>query len=244
MKLSKLFVLVMSTAMLVACGGNTKESKETVNNSADAVTSAEAPVSTEAGVSVEATSSSSSTTTTTSSSSSSTGTQTAGTYAISFYNTMEGANNSTVAGKLKTYINEHSEANFVASAETDANGTVQIQEYDCTTRGKFRMLQLGSGSKTGTLTFTFSKTVKSIKIKCENFNRNWVNGQTGEPGSTEDTLSKLYVNADSNEIDLTATKGNPNKKEVTVDVNSTTLKLYTKTAGNARVFVEAITFNI
>ena len=235
MKLSKLFVLAVSSMMLVACGGNAKESKAAGNTSAEAPVSGEAAASAEVGTSAEATTSSSS----------STGTQTNGTYAISFYNTIEGANNSTVAGKIKTYINDHSEANFVTNAETDSNGTVQIQEYECTARGgKFRMLQIGSGSKTGELTLTFSKTIKSIKIKCENFNRNWVNGETGEPGSTEDTASKLYVNSDSNEIDLTATKGNPNKKEVTVDVNSTTVKLYNKAKGNARVFVEAITFNL
>ena len=54
-------------------------------------------------------------------------------------------------------------------------------------------------------------------------------------------ISLLYVNSNSNKIDLAATAGNPNRKVETVEINSKTLKLYNDDE-DQRVFVNSITF--
>ena len=250
MNFKKLLVLAGTVAMLAACG----ETKSTAP-----VTSKEAPIGesvhtptpySETPASSEATSTpapvstpaptSSTPAPTSATPSSSTGTQTADRYAVNYRDTMAGADKNKVGDTVKAYTNEETFDGFVTSVVNTDKTSCQVASVD-DVAGTFKVLQIGSSSSKGELTFTFSVNVKSVILSVENYNKNYVNGQTGEPGSSQDTTSKLYVNSDTNVIDLAATAGNPTKKDVSFDINSTTLKLYNKAEKN-RVFVNAITF--
>lgn len=254
MKMKNLFVLAAATLMLVACGEKptSKETpvsteapvSETVSSEAPAtsVADSKAPAPSAPTSAAPATSPTPATSATPSTSANpSTSTAQGQSYKIEFFNTMATCNNTTVGAKVKEYINGEISDGFVTNGETDKDGSVQVQQFDDIDRGQFRILQIGSGSKYGALTLTFSQTIKSVILDVENFNRRYTNAQTGEPGSSQDTKSLLYVNSNSNKIDLAATAGNPNRKVETVEINSKTLKLYNDDE-DQRVFVNSITF--
>ena len=223
MKLSKLFVLAVSSMMLIACGGNAKESKAAGNTSAEAPVSGEAPASAEVGTSSAAANSEPSP---------------LNTYTVNFYDTVAAANTNGLNDALKDFVNQNTTAGFVTAVENESS---QVASVDAIT--PFTCLQIGSSSKKGNVKFTFSKTVKSVVLNLESYNKTYINGETGEQGISYDTSSKLYVNSDDTVIDLKASDNTPTTKTETVTVNSTTLDLYVKASKN-RVFVKSITFNL
>ena len=249
MKIKKLLVLAGTAVMLMACGGNNSKtpatsSEPTVSSeatSSEAVTpSSDAPSSSAASSSQAASSStpaSSSAAPSSSAATSSSSTQQADRYEVNYRNTMQGADKSKVGERVQTYTNGETFDGFVTALTNE--GSCQVASVDDSVKGTFTTVQVGSSSGEGALTFTFSVTVKSVILSVENYNKSYENN--GTPGTSQDTSSKLYVNSDSNLIDLSATAGNPVTKVETVEINSKTLKLYNK-AGKNRVFVNAITF--
>ena len=248
MKIKKLLVLAGTAVMLMACGGNTKSTTPATSTEATTsteTTSSQATSTSSAPVSVASSSASSAAPASSSKSSAATSTATssastqADRYAVSYRDTMAGADKTKVADTVKAYTNGETFDGFVTTLVNE--GSNQVASVDDSVKGTFKVLQIGSSSGEGALTFTFSVNVKSVILSVENYNKSYVNGQTGEPGSSQDTTSKLYVNSDSNVIDLAATAGKPTVKTETVEINSKTLKIYNK-AGKNRVFVNAITF--
>lgn len=248
MKIKKLLVLAGTAVMLMACGGNAKSTTPATSTEATTsteTTSSEATSTSSAPVSVASSSASSAAPASSSKSSAATSTATssastqADRYAVSYRDTMAGADKTKVADTVKAYTNGETFDGFVTTLVNE--GSNQVASVDDSVKGTFKVLQIGSSSGEGALTFTFSVNVKSVILSVENYNKSYVNGKTGEPGSSQDTTSKLYVNSDSNVIDLAATAGNPTVKTETVEINSKTLKIYNK-AGKNRVFVNAITF--
>lgn len=163
--------------------------------------------------------------------------QQANSYKVGFRNTIAGTNGDAFNTKVKDFVNQTAGVTFVSAV---SNSHSQVASVD-DSKGKFTVLQVGSSNDAGKVEFTFSQAVKSIVLELENYNKDYIDSKTGQPGSSQDTASKLYVNDATTPIDLAATAGNPTKKTETVDINSTTLKLEVK-AGKNRVFVNAITF--
>ena len=249
MKIKKLLVLAGTAVMLMACGGNNSKTPATSSEpvvsseatSSEAVTpSSDAPASSAAASSQAASSStpaSSSAAPSSSAATSSSSTQQADRYEVNYRNTMQGADKTKVGERVQTYTNSETFDGFVTALTNE--GSCQVASVEDSVKGTFTTVQVGSSSGEGALTFTFSVTVKSVILSLENYNKSYENN--GTPGTSQDTSSKLYVNSDSNLIDLSATAGNPVTKVETVEINSKTLKLYNK-AGKNRVFVNAITF--
>ena len=250
MKLTKIALLLAGFSLLVACSPN-NENKSTSGVESNTSTSVESSSSSSESREDVSSSSSSAVSTSESSSSSSTSSSepvvTDTTLTVSFYNPSCGSLSKEVINeRLATYINEVATTTFVSS----------ITSHDCQvtnnipTNGE-KVLQLGAAASTGSMTFAFTTTIKSITVKAQGYYKPWVDTWT-TPGTPI-----TYNNTDPNSVLEITTTGNapktnvdlkpgedeqPVEKEFTLDINANTLTLGSANEENGRVFIKEITF--
>lgn len=250
MKISKIALLLVSTAMLTACSfsyerheshshsefythfetrdpissSSTTSSKETVSSSTATISSATTSSS------VAPVSSSNATT-------SSVAQVTDKELTISFYNPTCGSLSTEVLDtRLATYMNEVAGTTFVSSVK---NTKCQVSN-DIPNKGE-KVLIIGASSAQGSLEFTFAETIKMMTITAQTYHKPYKDYATGGTVANVDPNSVLYIN-DAHTVDLKPTDDTPVEKTYSEAINSKSLKLSTSTEEKSRVFIKSIKF--
>ena len=252
MKISKIALLLVSTAMLAACSFSYERHEShshsefyTHFETRDPISSSNVPSSKETISSSTITTSS---TTTVSSvapvSSSNVTTSSVAQVAdkeltISFYNPTCGSLSTEILDtKLAAYMNEVAGTTFVSAVK---NTKCQVSN-DIPNKGE-KVLIIGSSSAQGSLEFTFANTIKAVTITAQTYHKpyvqTWLDPQVTVPNV--DPNSVLYVN-ETHTVDLKSADEQPVQKEYTEALNAKTLKLSTSTEEKSRVFIKSIKF--
>ena len=237
MKITKVLMLA-SIMTLAACS-------PTVNTSSKAIESTSISSSIDSKESVS--SASESTSSSSSSDATSTNVPSADkTLTVNLYNPTCGSlSKEVISERLAEYINGLATTTFVNS----------ITGNDCQITNNIpnsgeKVLQLGAAEKSGSMTFTFTVTVKSVTIVAQTYYKPWVDTWSGDEPIT-------YNNTDPNSVLMVATTGDapvmnvdlkpgedekPVEKEFTIDMNANKLQLTSANKDNGRVFIKSLVF--
>ena len=161
---------------------------------------------------------------------------------VSFYNPTCGTMSTEVLNeRLMAYINEVAGTTFVTSI---TNSKCQIGN-DFPTKGN-KVLIIGASSSSGSLSFVFKETVKMITITAQTYYKPYTDYQTGNEVPNVDANSVLAIESQGNphevSLDLSPENGQPVEKDLSVAINSKTLKLSSVNDEKGRVFIKGITF--
>ena len=247
MKLSKA-LLLLSTFALVACGANNRSSVSERKESTSNIETTSAIASSKE-TSYVTSSIGSTTSEVITSSTASAPTQpvvTDKTLTVNLFNPTCGSlSKEVINDRLAAYINSLTTTTFVNSiASNDCQVTNNIPN-----NGE-KVLQLGAAEKSGSMTFTFAVTIKSVTISTQTYHKPWTDTWSGSEPIT-------YNNTDPNSVLSVTTTGNapvmnvdlkpgedekPIEKEFTLDMNANKLQLSSANADHGRVFIKSLTF--
>ena len=143
------------------------------------------------------------------------------------------AGSESINDTLAEYINECAEETLVSNI---SNVKCQIGNGFPTKTDT--VLIIGASSTAGELDFTFTKTIKAMKITVQTYHKPYTSG--GQEYPNVDPNSKLCVNTENHFIDLTPVDGQPVTKEYATALNSNSLKLFSKEDNKGRVFVKEL----
>lgn len=148
--------------------------------------------------------------------------------------------NSGNRARLVTYLDDGHD--LISSIAT--TGAVDSLKYG--TLSELTALCLGGGSKSGTLSFTFSHTVTKIRLQCESYWKTY-NTYPGDPydGKSYDLVScaKLTIGSQDNTLDLSTTQeAGPKTGELALTASGTTAKIDTANDDHGRVMIKSIEF--
>ena len=150
-----------------------------------------------------------------------------------FNSTCPTAGSESINNTLAEYINECAEETLVSDI---TNVKCQIGNGFPTKTDT--VLIIGASSSAGELNFTFTKTIKAMKITVQTYHKPYTSG--GQEYPNVDPNSKLCVNTENHVIDLTPVDGQPVTKEFATALNSNSLKLFSKEDNKGRVFVKEL----
>ena len=150
-----------------------------------------------------------------------------------FNSTCPTAGSESINDTLAEYINECAEETLVSNI---SNVKCQIGNGFPTKTDT--VLIIGASSTAGELDFTFTKTIKAMKITVQTYHKPYTSG--GQEYPNVDPNSKLCVNTENHFIDLTPVDGQPVTKEYATALNSNSLKLFSKEDNKGRVFVKEL----
>lgn len=150
-----------------------------------------------------------------------------------FNSTCPTAGSESINDTLAEYINECAEETLVSNI---SNVKCQIGNGFPTKTDT--VLIIGASSTAGELDFTFTKTIKAMKITVQTYHKPYTSG--GQEYPNVDPNSKLCVNTENHLIDLTPVDGQPVTKEYATALNSNSLKLFSKEDNKGRVFVKEL----
>ena len=253
MKLSKIVLLLASASMLVGCTFSKQETRTESHSefythftTVDAVSSKENTTSNENKVSSSQQTVSSSATTTSSVITTSSVTPTGTELLVNFYNPSCGSlSKEVISERLATYINEVASTTFVTSITSN-----DCQVTNDSPNAGDKILQLGAGSKTGSMTFNFVNTIKSVTIVAQTYHKpytdNWTDPDNPVVHPNVDPNSQLRITTVGTDpvftTDLRSSDDTVIEKETTVAMSSKTLTLQSVTADKGRVFIKSIKF--
>ena len=150
-----------------------------------------------------------------------------------FNSTCPTAGSESINDTLAEYINECAEETLVSNI---SNVKCQIGNGFPTKTDT--VLIIGASSTAGELDFTFTKTIKAMKITVQTYHKPYTSG--GQEYPNVDPNSKLCVNTENHFVDLTPVDGQPVTKEYATALNSNSLKLFSKEDNKGRVFVKEL----
>lgn len=162
---------------------------------------------------------------------------------VSFVNPSCGSFSTEVLNeRLASYINTSIGYKLVSSIE---NYKCQISN-NIPTDG-MKVLIIGSAKETGYLDFSFAKTVKKVEITAETYYKPYIDVATGMEIANVDHNSQCMVTTNkktfvSTIIDLTPVYERPVEKKVSLNIDSDEFKLSTINDLAGRVFIKEISF--
>jgi len=157
---------------------------------------------------------------------------------VNLYNPSCGTASTEVLNeRLKTYINEIAGTTLV---EKIINEKCQIQANIPTKNNS--VLIIGSANASGSLEFSFANKIKAVSITAQTYHKPYTDYATGEEMPNIDQNSVCCIEGFKEVIDLIPVNGQPVEKEMNFDLDSYSLRLYSKYPENGRVLIKSMTF--